>query len=334
MDDHNTQILKLPTLPCILQFLEANKYAYCYTDMVHNHIATDSDHVKAMTTVPIGSVDYVFLEMKRCMLVDQCKQEIIEMRKTNTVETNRSMCDRCKIYYFHDRENGTHVCPQCGISFELYGEFQICDFFTRKRYNTNPIHHYIPHEHFFQTLLDITCTSRRRVPQHVMNFCRCVLGRGDAITNQNVFETLQSGGYNKYYASKYEIAARLRGKPEIYLTRRETEIVRMHYRRYARHMQQFQIEENLGNVSRRGKRRVYWPVRFIMAEMFKLIGRKDLVKHLRGISERSKAKKYDMYWKKLSTRVDAAEPVSRDVFKPDTMFPIATPTQTKKRKRT
>lgn len=308
---HDDLIQEMDSLADILQFLISNKYAGCYTDMVQNHIIKDVDLVREMTQLHPSSVDHMFNDMKRQLLITQCKNEIKSMRQTNTVTTDRSLCSRCNIFYFYDPYAGANVCPQCGITIQAFGTDETYNVTNKSRFNINPVHHYVPSEHFYQTLLDITCTSRRKVPKHVMTFCQCVLGQGEHVTNEKVFNVLQIGGYSRYYASKYEIAARLRGTPEIILSGRETELVRMHYKRYARHMNTFQREHNLGTTSKQGKRRVFWPVRFIVSEMFKLIDRTDLIRHLRGVASKSRAAAYRKYWDLLRVWVDHTEPTSR-----------------------
>jgi predicted RNA-binding Zn-ribbon protein involved in translation (DUF1610 family) len=306
-------VLAAKSFSDILQYLYRNRYAYCYTDLVHNHIVKDVDYVKEMTEVGIGSVQYVMIEMRRILLLQQCKDEVVELFRTKATRVDRDICTRCDIYYHYDQVNGANVCPQCGVTIQRHGVEQVIGTVAYARYNCNPIHLYAPREHFYQSLLDVTCAGRRNIPHTVMKYCRCVLGRGMHVTNAEVFRILQVAGYTRYYACKYEIAARLRGKPEIVLTSRETEMVRAHYRRYSKHMAAFQREYNLGAKNKRGQRRVYWPVRFIISEMLKLIDRDDMASHLRGVEASKRAGGYIRHWCRLREWVDHAEPMSSTV---------------------
>lgn len=276
-----------------------------------------------MGTVAHGSVDYVILEMKRAVLFEQAVNETRDLSVIQPKQVDKNRCGRCMIQYYYDSSSSSNVCPQCGVTvFVLENGHQTYN--ARSRYNRAPKHYYATHEHFFQTLLDVTCTSKRRLPIEVLRYCRCVLGRNPSITYEDTFEALQAGGYKQYYMLKYEIAAQLRGRPEIVLSIRETEQVRGHYRRYDRCFNDFQRHHKIGTRTISNRTRLYWPVRFIMAEIFKLIGRMDLLPYLRVIAGPKRMLLYVLYWDKLTVWVNRRTPLpERPSYRPTlTRIPI------------
>lgn len=262
-----------------------------------------------MNSVDVGSVSYVVNEMKRILLCDQAIAEVKEMWNKDKNKVDSSRCRKCKTLYFYEETTSSNTCRQCGLSVFVI-ENSHASFHSRSRYNRNTRHVYAKHEHFFQTLLDMTCTGKRKVSLDVVQYCKAVLGRGKHITFEKVFKTLQSGGYTRFYNIKYEIAARLRGEPEIVLSMRETEKLRGQYRRYDACFYDFQVTNGIGNRSHSGRLRLYWPVRFIMVEMFKLIGRVDLVKSVKPISGTHRLARYTAYWKMLKGFVDKRKPMT------------------------
>ena len=243
------------------------------------------------------------------MLLDQAKKEVHALWQKSPEKVDSNRCGRCGVLFYYEQSTSSNVCPQCGHSVFVL-ENNLVSFHSISRYNRNPRHVYAKKEHFFQTLLDMTCRGRRKVDQGVVRYCAAVLGRGPHVTFDSVFGVLQSAGFQRSYCNKYEIAARLRGRPEIVLSSRETELVRGHYIRYDSCFYDFQVDHNIGNRTRSGRLRLFWPVRFIMAEMFKLIDRPDLVASVRGISGKKRFTTYKYYWDKLERVVNHRRPIA------------------------
>lgn len=275
-----------------------------------------------MRMAGVGSVVYVMGEMKRMVLFAQTLAEVKEMWHKASNKVDSSRCQRCKTLYFYEQCTSSNTCRQCGHSVYVI-ENDLVSFHSISRYNRNAKHIYAKHEHFFQTLLDMTCMSRRKVSFEAVNYCKAVLGRGRHITFEMVFKTLQNGGYKRYYNLRYEISARLRGGPEIVLSTRETEKLRGHYRRYDSCFYEFQVAHRIGNRSQSGRLRLYWPVRFIMAEMFLLIDRRDLVECVKPISGRQRFLRYGEYWTRLRQFVNKRKPIAADTYRPKlTLLPF------------
>lgn len=276
-------------------------------ELVSAHLFTDQGIEQEIRETVPGTVNHALLEMKRALLAEQVIKEAKDLwgKKPEKVDSNR--CGRCGVLFYYEQSTSSNICPQCGhVVFVL--ENQLVSFHSTSRYNRNPIHIYAKHEHFFQTLVDMTCMGRRKVDNRVVVYCAAVLGRGLHVTFDKVFDVLQAGGFQRSYCNKYEIAARLRGRPEIVLSSRETELVRCHYIRYDRCFYEFQVAHKIGNRTRSGRLRLFWPVRFIIAEMFKLIDRHDLVASVRKIAGKKRLTKYIRYWNELRKVVDRRAP--------------------------
>ena len=283
--------------------------------IVATHLFTDEGLEDEMNATSVGSVTYVICEMKRIMLLEQVISEVKELWYKDEINVDSTRCQRCKTLYFYDESTSSNICRQCGLSVFVI-ENNLVSFHDRSRYNRNPRHVYAKHEHFFQTLLDMTCTGKRKISLEIVHYCKAILGRGKHITFHKVFKTLQAGGYTRFYNIKYEISARLRGGPEIVLSMRETEKLRGHYRRYDACFHDFQVANRIGNRSHSGRLRLYWPVRFIMVEMLKLIGRDDLVQSVKKISGPKRLARYKQYWERLRLFVDHRKPFKRDTYRP------------------
>jgi len=286
----------------IYRHLKKHKAPTHILDAIATHRFTEDIYVQQLKELPPNSVDRIFADMRRVLLLEQVRKELKELVKTSPEQMRNDRCTRCGVVYYYDEANSEDVCPGCGVAiFRLENRF--IDYNTRKNYNRNARHHYACREHFFQTLLDVTCTGSRNVPDNVMRFCKASLGYGSHVTFQKVFESLRSGGYSAHYPSIHFIAARLRGRAEIILTGPEMRKIRDNHLRYDRYIPDFLEENNLTNKTRRGKRRMYWPFRFIMAEMFKMIGRGDLVVFLRGIASKKREANYRLWWDRLDNVV-------------------------------
>lgn len=258
-----------------------------------------------MELLVAGSTEWCMCEMKRHLLLDQCKKECIE--HLYTTPTHSSRCSSCNTVYFIDGVTSSKICKSCGISIDILMEDKF-DFSTRDRFNGNRRHHYDPTEHFSQSLSDFTGIGSRTIPVHVFGYCRAVLGRGKHVTSHNVFLTLQTGGFSRYYLHKYEITNRLRGEPEFKVSSKEVSEMRDVYRRYRSEFIPFQQSHYIGTCSKNGKPRIYWPMRYILGRICEEIGRGDLVLFIRGICDKSKIKLYDKYWYKLKSFIDSTRP--------------------------
>jgi hypothetical protein len=255
-----------------------------------------------------GSIEWCMLEMKRLLLIDACKKELIEFKYT---PSQSNYCKHCRMPLHFDSVCSDIICKHCGIASRLVVNSNIWTFNDKKNYNRNCVHHYTPSEHFAQTLSDFADIGNRNVPTEVMNYCRTILGRGIHITSFQVFNVLQTHGYRSYYQYKYAITNRLRGRNEFYLSNEEVRCMRQVYNRYKIEFIPFQLQHNIGTTSKRGKPRVFWPIRFILARMCEEIGRSELVEFIRGISCIKRLKTYVVYWDKLKKSInDRYPPIS------------------------
>ena len=257
-----------------------------------------------MASLQSTDVAYLFGQMNRCLLVEKCR---LELHKAQPPKDS-SKCSKCNVSFVFECATADLLCRQCGIVKHILTD-DVYDHSTASRYNKNPVHHYATAEHYFQSLSDLACLGKKTIPAKIMNLCTGVLGRHPGVTNDHVFAVLQKGGHAPYYTARYDIAARLRGSAEVKINSKELELIRFHYMRYNRQFMNFQCEERIGDVSRRGKLRLYWPVRYIMKRMFLLIGRLDVVKIIKGIAGKSRKDNYDTYWAKLEKWVNHSEEV-------------------------
>lgn len=255
----------------------------------------------------VGSVEWVFAHMKRLALVDACKREIRMFNTTKGVDA--SHCSRCNILFHHDLKMSDQICANCGDARHVVMDEKL-GWSTRSRYNRAPHHQYTPFEHFSQVVCDFTGTGDRNVPSDIMAYCRAQLGRGMHVTSHKVFRALQGNGYRAYYHCKYEIAARLRGGYEARMSNREIDKLKREYKRYSKEFMEFQRIHGIGKVSNRGRLRVYWPMRYILARMCEQIGRSDLTVLIRGIRGKKRLVEYTHYWNKLQQWVDHTCPPS------------------------
>lgn len=279
-------------------------------DVLGGYMLLEADILSDLTRAEKGSVEYATIEMKRLMFIQESMEDVNRRLADNGKHKSRmddNKCDECGANRVYDQDSSSNICPRCGVSvFQIYNDVQDATHFSN--YNRNPKHYYRPREHFFQTLLDMTCRSRRKVPIAVVRYCRTVLGKSPTISSADVYSALQSGGYKQHYASKYEIAAMLRGCPEIVLTPMETDLVRGHYNRYDRCFSDFQRTNAIGKRTISRRTRVFWPVRYVMGKMFVLIGRDDLLAFIRPIVSKKRQETYDKWWMKLEEYVERLLP--------------------------
>jgi len=257
-----------------------------------------------MGILPVGGTSWCMCEMKRHLLFDQCKKDCIE--QIHAIPTYSDQCTQCNAPYFIDSVMSSKVCKSCGLSIHVLMDDH--DYSVRDRYNGNRRHHYNPTEHFAQTLCDFTGIGNRKIPEHIMTYCRTVLGRGKHVTSNDVFLALQLSGYRAYYLLKYEIANRLRGIPEFTISSREIQAMRDVYTRYRVEIIPFQQAHYIGTFSKNGKPRIYWPMRYILKRMCDEINRPDLNLFIRDVCDTKKKKLYDKYWYKLKHFIDSTRP--------------------------
>ena len=255
------------------------------------------------TSYQPGSTDWCLLEMKRLLLVNECKNRCIKKKKE--IKLNVTHCRICNILLHTDPIQGYRVCKQCGLTVS-YSE-EVITTNEKQNYTWNRTrHHYSPKEHFAQTLCDFTNIGRRNVPKEIMVYCKMVLGTGLHITPHDVYNVLQSNGYRSYYQYKYEIAHRLRGQKQFEITRDEIQLIRDIYNRYSNEIIPFQrLKLNL--ISKR-KMRIFWPVRFILSEICKEIGRDDLVIYIKPINNKKRYENYLSKWNEFKLYVDERYP--------------------------
>lgn len=267
---------------------------------------TDLGYKLDMTEYEPTTVEWTMLQMKRLLLTDKCKAEMKAFRTTRNVSSD--FCARCNLPFHYDHARSDRVCATCGAATQFIPDEPLGRL-SRKRYNRPARHHYTTAEHFSQVVCDFTGTGNRTVPVDIMAYCRTALGNGLHVTSERVFNVLRSGGYRAYYHYKYEIALRLRGRAEFDISGEEVRALRHAYKRYGRVFLEFQRVHGIGKRSSRGKLRVFWPMRYILARMCEEIGRDDLKQYIRGIKGENRLVEYDNYWAKLKTYVHHTAPV-------------------------
>lgn len=251
-------------------------------------------------------MEHAMLTMQRIKLLDECKACIeyqFETYSEYPTKKGMDLCPKCNQRVLYNPQQGENVCRSCGSCFRMVND-NIATFHDFKQYNCNKIHNYATVEHFAQSLCDFSTIGRRKVPAHVMKLCKKNLGKGNQVTSHKVFALLSQYKLRGYYACKYEIANRLRDTPEFTISSDEIRRIRDEYRRYDRRFFSFQREHNIGTYSKRGKMRIYWPMRFILARIFEAIGRRDLVFYLRKISDPGRLKRYFHYWNILKEEIE------------------------------
>ena len=257
-----------------------------------------------MSLIPVGETEWCMCEMKRHLLLKECKRECLDNFDKAPVDDNT--CPQCNMMFFVDHAQSIKLCRFCGYSAHVLLDTH--NFSDRSRYNGNRRHHYNPTEHFSQSLHDFVGSGDRTVPRSVMLFCKAVVGRGPGVTSDGVFKALKSGGYRKYYLHKYDIARRLRGSREFKITSYEIISLQTVYTRYRNEFIPFQQAHCIGTFSKTGKPRLYWPMRYILKRMCDEIGRSDLNVFIRGVCDTHKLSLYDKYWNKLQHFIDSTRP--------------------------
>lgn len=291
------------TLNSLLQYIKT--YNHSATQLVQKYIDEEFYIRFRMEEEQVGSSKWCLLEMKRLTLLSECKEEIKEFG--NNIHLSPLHCPTCKLSLYYDSVNADNVCQTCGYTIRDTSQehFTFNDF---TNYNKNSAHHYSFKEHFSQTLVDFTNIGNRVVPSNVMNICRVALGTGLHVSSSSVFNVLQQHKLCKYYQYKYEIANRLRGKREIVISSSEIQLLRDSFNRLDNEFLYFQDMEQIGTCSKRGKRRMFWPLRFILSRLCEEIGREDLTAFIRPIVCKERFKKYMFYWDKFMIYVNKKYP--------------------------
>ena len=278
---------------------------YILKDIVIKFNNKELDLRYTMSQTTVGSIEWCMCEMKRHLLLAECKEECKLALQSGPKDSN--VCPTCNISYSMDYEQSSKVCKSCGSSISVLLDDRF-DFSTRGRFNGNRRHHYDPSEHFAQTICDFTGIGERIIPDKIMEHCIRIVGRGMHVSSDSVFNALKLGGYRQYYLHKYEIANRLRGKNEFHVSSFEVCQMKDVYKRYRQEFIPFQQTHYIGTCSRNGKPRIYWPMRYILKRVCEEIGRGDLVFYIRGVCDKSKLQLYDKYWDMLKTFIDGSRP--------------------------
>lgn len=259
-----------------------------------------------MNEYEVGCAKWCMCEMKRMELVTECKNELLCFEPV--VSLDLVNCKQCNTLLYHNPKTDEMVCKLCGLAFNFIND-TLFDYQDLKRYNCANVHRYTWYEHFAQSLNDFANIGSRNVPDHVMRYCRIMCGTGEKVSSAMVYSVLQSNGYRSYYQYKYEIANRLRGTREFIMSRNEIETIRSKYIKCTREFMPFQEMYTLGRRSSRGKPRLYWPMRFILARLVEEINRDDLVKFIRPIACAKRLKVYKKYWYMLRELVESRTPI-------------------------
>lgn len=252
-----------------------------------------------MQELDVTSVEYCMLQMQEYTLFEEFKTAVKNIKTAN----DPNKCKQCGTALTLDTVNSATVCESCGLQTQLVCVNQM-QFTDRERYNRNPVHHYHFYEHFSQTLCDFTGIGNRNVPEHIMRYCRRAMLPEKNVTSEAVFNALRIQGYRPYYNLKYIIAARIRGSWEFKMSTHEIELMRVLFKRYSFYFMDYQARAGVGTISSRGKRRVFWPMRFILKQLCDMIGRADLKQFLRSIVTTRRKSVYKYHWKKLVEYVD------------------------------
>lgn len=227
-----------------------------------------------------------------------CYEELVVMARDKPTNVEVGFCPTCKNVFHFDARSYTMVCKTCGHSNQIYSDPSVFTCHDSKNYNCNPVHLYSRNEHFVQTLTDFAVMGTRSVPKEIMEKCRLLLQK--PVTVHDVYNTLKLFNAKKYYILKYEIAQRINGKRLYEISREEIENCRMIYRSFSSRMMEFQKEHNIGKVSSRNRRRVFWPMKFILLKIFGYIGREDLHAFIRRVAHKQRLEEYNYYWDLLA----------------------------------
>lgn len=257
--------------------------------------------------VPNDSVEFSFCIMELHGLVSECTKEILSLPK----QADLLFCDQCGGILLQHKIVSDMVCHNCGLSKHIIIQEQY-DFSTSSRFNGKPVHNYRIQENFNQTLTDICAIGKRKLKpddtKRVMDLCYKEFGKRKNVSNHEVFQVLKKNKLQQYYKMKYLIASWIRGAREIQISSSELNEIRDRYSIYSRHFMDFQYHNNYGDVSKRGKWRLLWPVKFIMRKMFEKIGREDLLNVIGDISVRKNKVRYEDQWYELEKFIKKSIP--------------------------
>lgn len=236
--------------------------------------------------------------------LSQCKQSLRNELEKMKVKKFHYCCGG---HMLHDFAQGYFVCPKCGNCIRAFCE-EMFDYNLHSTYNKNAIHHYSAVEHFDQFVLNFTATGRRVIDHGVVSFCRNVCGAGDHVTTDVVMSALRLYGDTSQYIHLYDIVSRLRHTPLFRISYDEMDLLKRRFRCYHKHIYSFQRECKIGRLSRRGKLRIFWPFRFILARLCEEIGRADLVCFIGKVVDSTRYESYRRYWVQLQQQVFPVKP--------------------------
>lgn len=290
----------------LLKIIEPVKH--CMMSFVNTIQAEHKQNKSKLDEHPVGSSHWCMTQMKIVLYLGRVKGDAKAI--LGSLKPVGDWCVVCKGSMVYDCHTGDHVCQRCGVTDNRVDDSKLT-FHQGGSYNHSVIHRYTIREHFSQTMCDFSGNGQRYVPPSILHACRMFLGTGSQVTSEKVFSVLQKMRHRKYYQHKYAIATRLRGNKEFTISCEEVDAMKERFRRYSKHFYDFQHECKVGKVSRRGKLRIFWPMRFILKKLCLEVGRPDLLKFVRGISGKQRLEQYNKQWDKLVeyTRVMFPDPL-------------------------
>ena len=291
-----------------------HKLVYIVREFIDKECFLRSEMQECVT----GSSEWCMKEMHRIMLVKECKDKLL------CYEMKQSLyhCKYCIKVLLEINSEGRMVCPKCGIVADNLLYMENVTFHESSFYNKNNRHHYCHKEHFAQSLVDLANIGNRNVPNYIIELCENELGKGEDVSSMKVFDCLKKYKLRAYYQYKYEIANRLRGTREIHFSSVEILKMRDEFNRLYNDFFYFQDSKGLTKLGFNGKRRIYWPMRFILAEICKLINRHDVTQYIRPIASKKRYKEYKDNWDDFLCYVDTRYPRNRKQTIPTTFFKL------------
>lgn len=248
--------------------------------------------------LPDSSVQKAINTMNRYRLILDCFRAVKIAFSQEPAAPDK--CNKCRVYLQASELCAYPVCHSCGLMKKRQVD-ETFSYYQHSTYNRNPIHHYSAREHFHQVLLDFSNTGNATVPQELMDAMEQACGRGPTVSHAKVFRAMKEtkGKYRQYYPMQYQIANRLRGSPEFVFCGADVENAKRNYDWYLSKMERFMRRKKIGKFSKRGKLRLYWPVRFMLKRVLINIGRGDLTKFVSPVVSKKRLKEYTKYWEEL-----------------------------------
>jgi len=286
--------------------LYVNKFCKEISYIVEGYMDRHATLVYQQAKLEPSSVRHAMLEIQIYKLIQECRERVRLARRQCHTRPNGNghmTCPMCNIQMIYREQTSEAICTRCGNCVSVLQDMTT-SYGDMKQYNCNMVHRYCSYEHFAQCLCDFTGIGNRKIAKHIITYCKASLGTGDHVTSEKVFDVLSSIKETTYYPSKYTIANILRHTPEFVVTQDEVRRARDEYKRYDRWFTTYQHENKIGFRSKKGKLRILWPMRFIMARVFENIDRPDLVQYLRKVSDRKRLALYWEHWNRLSKTIE------------------------------